>query len=276
MNIELHPIKPFGVEVRNLDPRMMPSDHDKEFIKKAFAEHHFILIRGFQLSEEEELRFTQILGPISVQGDTMNGRKVMYISNAHAEGVLPDGEILFHSDHTFFPHPLKAIALHAMIIPSKGGETVYADTAQAYQNLPDHLKERIANLQALHLQDYALYRGDVSSRELADTPGVLKYVHPIVRTHALTGKPLLFVNRLLTHSVVGLPKDESDALLDQLLSYIEDPKVHYRHQWLVNDYLIWDNVYLQHARTLFDPAEKRVLRRVPISGGDVREPFAVA
>lgn len=138
----------------------------------------------------------------------------------------------------------------------------------AYANLPERLKRRIAGLTARHGHDYSINRGDVRAKGSTGAEGP-RWVHPVVRNHPQTGEPLLFVSRLITEEIIGLPPAEGDELLEELLTYIEDPKVIYRHKWRVGDYIAWDNLALQHARTNFDPAEKRVLRRVPISGRDV-------
>ncbi len=66
--------------------------------------------------------------------------------------------------------------------------------------------------------------------------------------------------------IVGLGADESDALMEELFSYIEAPPAIYRHNWRVGDLIIWDNVALVHARTAFDPAAARTLQRVTVSG----------
>ncbi|MGH7659554.1 MAG: TauD/TfdA dioxygenase family protein [Vulcanimicrobiaceae bacterium] len=276
MSIDFQPISSLcGVEVRGLDPRQPVTNTTRDLVTNAFNEYHLVLIRGYELTEDQQVSFTQILGPLTNQGDTMSGRRSMFISNAHADGALPDGEIFFHNDHAFFEFPKKAIGLHALAAPSKGGETLFGNIARAYANLPDALKQRIADLKALHVKDYGVNRGDVQARDLPPNPSVPQAVHPVVKMHPITKEPLLFVSRLLTHSIVGIPERESEALLDELLPYTEDPATQYAHQWKVGDYIVWDNLYLQHARTVFDPSEKRVLRHVPISGGDVKEPALV-
>jgi taurine dioxygenase len=91
-------------------------------------------------------------------------------------------------------------------------------------------------------------------------------VHPVVIRHPATGRPALFVNRLMTDSIAGMPRAESDALLEQLFQYVEEPDNIYEHAWRVGDALIWDNLATLHARTDFDPKERRALRRTAIRG----------
>ena len=84
--------------------------------------------------------------------------------------------------------------------------------------------------------------------------------------HPATGRPALFVNRLMAESIVGMPRAESEALLEQLFEHMEQRDNVYEHVWRVGDALIWDNLATLHARTDFDPKERRALRRTAIRG----------
>lgn len=85
--------------------------------------------------------------------------------------------------------------------------------------------------------------------------------------HPSTGHPLLICNTLMADFIVGLPKDQSDALLERLCQELEQPEFIYEHVWKVGDLLLWDNLAVQHARTDFDPNERRALRRTQLRGG---------
>ena len=88
----------------------------------------------------------------------------------------------------------------------------------------------------------------------------------MVRTHPKTKRKALYVCRLITEWVEGMDRDESDALLDELFDHMEQEKFVYEHEWQVGDLLIWDNRCTLHARTAFDPAERRMLRRIAVEG----------
>ena len=96
--------------------------------------------------------------------------------------------------------------------------------------------------------------------------GVPSCVHPVVRTHPATGRKALYVNRLMTVRIEGLPADESDALLDTLFAHQERREFVYEHVWRPGDLLMWDNRCTLHARTDFSPEERRLMRRVTILG----------
>ena len=91
-------------------------------------------------------------------------------------------------------------------------------------------------------------------------------MHPVVRTHPATGRKALYVNRLMTVRIEGLPAQESDELLDLLFDHQERREFIYEHVWRPGDLLMWDNRCALHARTDFSPSERRLMRRVTILG----------
>ena len=256
----------FGVELQGFDPRALDAGNAATF-RRAFDEHFLVLIRDAHLSETEQVRLTETLGEVSFSSPVMKQageRKYSFVSNTHADGKIGDGELLFHSDHTFFDRPLRAIALSSLEVPRQGGETVFVDAGGAYRRLPDALKARIADLQGRHMASYGAYEGD--KRPVFDPTARAKVKNqPVVWTHPQSGAPILFVSRLITESIIGLPREESEALLEELFGYVEDPEHAYVHRWREGDYLVWDNRQLQHSRRTFDPSERRALRRVPIA-----------
>lgn len=265
MSIHAKPLSPsLGVEILGLDLQAL-SDEDKGAIKLLFENHYLVLLRNADLSEDQHLAIVNAIGPIS-GGDALmkDGRQFTYISNVHADGRLPNGELFYHSDHMFLQNPLKGISLYSIEAPRVGGETRFLNAAAAYQALPQALKERIKALSARHVYDYSVNRGDQRPdanhlSEAADT-----YVHPLVWRHPQSGMPLLFLSRLFTTEVIGLEQVESDALLDELFEYIDSRGDDYVHKWQAGDLIIWDNLHLQHARNDFPAGERRALRRVPI------------
>ncbi|MFI4985885.1 MAG: TauD/TfdA dioxygenase family protein [Alphaproteobacteria bacterium] len=255
-----------GVEVLGLDPAAAYDAETTRRLRVAFSTHHLLLLRGQAVSAEDQVRFAERFGPVSRLGANMkHGGKTMRISNVHADGAFPTGELLFHSDHVYFERPLKAIALYGEAVPGCGGDTLFANAARAWDNLPRRLKERIAALKARNVYDYSLKRGDQRLSKEALSAGAAHHVHPIAWPHPETGRTILLVNRMMTDEVIGLDQAESEALLAELLPYIEDPGNVYRHRWRLHDLVVWDNRILQHARTDFDPSEARVLRRVPVA-----------
>lgn len=259
------PLSPhLGVEVLGLKGNA-PTPAQADEMRRLFTAHHLLLIRDMRLDERESVALAEVIGPVSKVGDTMKGdRKFTLISNAHQDGRLPDGELLFHADHMFYPNPLRAISLYAMMVPSSGGETRFINMAAAYADLPAELKDEIAGKHALHVYNYGANSGNQAPTRDMIGPDTKTATHPIVYRHPETGKSVLFVSRLFCVDVVGMPPDEGDQLLEKLYRHIESRSDDYAHRWQAGDFLIWDNRILQHARNDFPSNEKRAMRRTPI------------
>jgi taurine dioxygenase len=257
-----------GAEVFDIDLSLPMGGATLAAVRAAWFAHAVLLFRHQSLSEAQQIRFAEQFGPIAMT--TSSGKPVMLVSNIVENGKpigrLPDGEMWFHSDQSYLAEPCAGATLFAVELPSKGGNTLFADTYAAYESLSDATRARIAGLRAVHMYDYS--RG--STRKPADAhiipDGVPHATHPIVRTHPATGRQALYVNRLMTVAIEGLPMDESDALLEELFAHQEQPAFVYEHIWREGDLILWDNRCTLHARTDFAPGERRLLRRVAIAG----------
>lgn len=272
----IRPLAPeIGAEIIGLDLSAPLDDAALQAVRDAWHQHCILLFRGQHLDEDQELAFAGKFGPIAplvTKHDVKFKPGVMLVSNIRENGkeigVLPDGEMYFHSDQCYAEKPLAATMLYAIEIPKTGGNTLFSNQYAAYDTLPDVTKRRIAGLKAMNVYDYGsnatIRKG--SLRAQAERGEVPCYAHPIARTHPATGRKALFVNRLMTDYVEGIPPAESDALLDQLFAHQEDRRFVYEHAWQVGDLLMWDNRCTLHARTDFPTTERRLLRRVIVQG----------
>jgi taurine dioxygenase len=259
-----------GAEIIGVDLREPLDDATFAQILSAWHKHLVILLRDQKLTEEDQVRFAERFGPparIHTKQFVQKHPAVMLISNIREDGkpigALPDGEMHFHTDQCHQERPAMASMLYAIEIPSKGGNTLFANAYTAYETLPAELKRRIEGRKAVNAYDYdtgaTIRGGDVS----ADAPS---YAHPVVRTHPATGRKALYVNRLMTRRIEGLPAQESQELLNRLFDHQERPEFIYEHVWRPGDILMWDNRCTLHARTDFSAEERRLLRRVTILG----------
>src|SRR5690606_38497403 len=114
--------------------------------------------------------------------------------------------------------------------------------------LPQDVKDRLDGLKALHIHEYKRSEKVDTSGDISNSP---HWFHPVVVRHPLTGRKSLFVDRLMTNRIEGLPKDESDKLLTYLCDHAENPKYVYEHVWQLKDLVMWDNRCLTHGRTWF-------------------------
>jgi len=268
---DITPLSPaLGAEIRGVD---FSSPMDAEIIadiRQALLEHLVLVFRCGEISEDEQLRFAGHFGPTigARAARRMDGgdRRLMVISNVRENGepigALPDGELMFHSDSVYLEKPLLGATLYAEEIPSTGGNTLFANMYAAYEALPAEIRKEIAGLRAVNVFDYET---QVKSGRFDRTTSP-HATHPVVRTHPETGRKALYVNRLMTEEIVGLPADKSEELLQTLFAHAENRDHVYEHVWQLDDLVMWDNRCTQHARTDFPADERRLLRRVGIEG----------
>jgi len=273
--LSIRPLSPaLGIEVA-LD---LSGDLDRSVwqeIERLYKVHQLLLFRDQSLTEADQVRFARRFGPISHRNPAQGKRDSVMVSNVEPGGVLGEGELFFHSDNTFFAEPLKAIGLYAIEVPEEGGDTVFSNAFRVYEAFPKELKEKLEGLSTYQVFDYA---GDYNRRPSLDTvpEDAPRAVHPLVWTDPDNGRRALFLSEHTTARIIGLPEAEEEDLIATLRGYIADPKVAYRHRWRPGDFLFWDNVALQHARTPFDPKQRRTLRRTPVLDPDGSRRFPAA
>lgn len=259
-----------GAEVRGLDLRQEIDAATARALYKAWLDHQVLVVRDQHLTAEDQKRFTCLFGeiqpPRSRPGQRDPNNPVMWIGNVTVDGQrgeLPEGDMQFHADQCYYENPAKGAVLYALEIPSRGGNTLFSNAYLAYESLPEDLRAAVDRMQVLFLYDY---EKNANRKAPTDWAGAPRYVHPAVVVHPETGRRSLLVNRLMADSIVGLPRVKSDQLIERLCQGSENPAHIYEHEWRVGDILIWDNRCTFHARTDFDPAERRVLRRMAIRG----------
>jgi taurine dioxygenase len=184
---------------------------------------------------------------------------------------------------SYLEEPVMASVMHALTVPSAGGDTLFADLERAYETLDPRTRAAIEGKEAIHsyAASFSAAAGGAARAAGAELAKVradavangLLAKHPIVRTHPETRRRALFVNRGFTTEIVGLPKEESDALLEQLFAHCERREHIVRHRWQQGDVLIWDNRRMMHHALPFPPEEVRHMLRTTVKGGENGRPF---
>jgi taurine dioxygenase len=259
-----------GAEIRGVD---LAHELDPSTVSQLYAawlKHSVLVFRGQTLTAADQRRFTLLFGeiqpPRSRPAERDPNNPIMYIGNVTMDGQrgeLPEGDMQFHADQCYYETPTKAGVLYALEIPSRGGNTLFASTCAAYDSLSHDLREQAERMQVLFLYDYEKNANRKAPTDWADAP---RFIHPAVVVHPETGRRSLLVNRLMADSVIGMSREQSDSLIERLCRATEHPEHIYEHEWRVGDLLIWDNRAVLHARTDFDPTERRLLRRLAIRG----------
>jgi taurine dioxygenase len=262
-----------GAEVRGVDLRQPLDAAAHAALNLAFINHHVLVIRDQDYTPEDFKTAAQVFGalqPHDKKAHHVPGHPdVYYVSNdefLNGRRVIP-GET-FHTDHSNHQAPPKATTLFAVQLPSRGGDTQYVNMHQAYDELPDAMKQRIEGLKAVHvyLSKYSprpLGPIDPDSVAALPPPGV----HPLVHTHRDNGRKALYLNPVRIEAIEGMEDDEALALIGELMQHATQPRYEYRHQWRHGDMVIWDNRSVMHqANPDYDMAERRYLYRLMLKG----------
>jgi taurine dioxygenase len=266
-----------GAEIMAGDLRALDDDGFARVVN-AWHDHAVVLFRDQTLTDADLIAFSRRFGDLDIAPVQENGRRfvdgipeIYVVSNVkvngEAIGSLGDGEAVWHTDMSYLATPPKASMLYALEVPPRGGNTAFCSMYAIYESLPDALKTRIAGLTIKHDGTYNsggyLRQGVTPTGDPRTSPGVL---HPLVCTHPETGRRLLYLGRRRNAYIAGMILEESEALLDELWTYVARPEAAWEHVWRVGDLVLWDNRCTMHRRDAFDPAARRIMHRTQIKG----------
>lgn len=266
---------PLGARIEGLDRRRANERETAVMLNRALAEHLLVIVPGECMTPEETREFSRAFGRPQKQllrykrsGDVPDVS--VMVSTIMADGTTDKTAIRaedWHTDDSYFAVPAKATLLHSIEIPSHGGSTWFCNMHSVFEALPEATRKRIDGMRAIHGYDTPRARNRPSARtpeEIAETPDV---EHPLVRTHPETGRKALYLNPNRLDRIVGLPRAESDALLDELADEARKPRHHHGHVWSAGDVVVWDNRATMHRVVIDYPVgEKRIMHRVLIEG----------
>lgn len=219
------------------------SDSELEELKLLIAERGVVAVRDQPMTLEEQIEFGRRLGPLHVHP--------AYADSAHPEGlrIHTDANSRFtagegwHSDVSCDLEPPGISMLRIEITPSCGGDTAFASMYKAWDALSSPMRGFLAGLEAIHAGDLP-WRGSYGNKSAKEFP---TNVHPIPRTHPVTGRTALYVNSGFTDRIKGLSKDESTALLQMLFDHVAlGVDFQCRVRWEPNTVTFWDNRCVQH------------------------------
>ena len=269
---------PLGAQVLGLDLAQPLSLDDFQRLHHAHLDHHVLVFRDQRITPRQQVDFSRRLGPLQIhvlrQFQLPTDPEILIISNIKENDQpigLGDAGHFWHSDLSYKEIPSLGSMLHAQELPKDGGDTLFANQHTAWEALPRHLQDKVAHLTAEHsylakyaeLQRRNPWRPNLTQAQIDEVKPV---VQPVVRVHPETGRRALFVSEHFTTNIVGLPQDESDALLTELFDYSTRPEHVYRHQWQPHDMVFWDNRSLMHLAAGCPEDQRRKLYRTTIEG----------
>ena len=246
------PLHPFGIEVE-VDLTGTLAQAEIAELRDLFDRHDLLLIRGDVLTMEAQLRFCSIFGPVLMSDSGL-------MSNDTVIG-LAGVELAFHSDYGYSPEPLLAISLHAIDVVDGETSTRFSSGRLGYETLSLELRERVAELSALQVFGQNL---DRRNRRAELDPVLPSSVHALSHEHKATGSRWLFAPQMMTDSIVGLPENESEAVIAEVFDALYGPGQVLEHRWHNGDLVLFHNMRVVHARGDVSKIGHRVLQRVTL------------
>jgi taurine dioxygenase len=267
--LEVTPLTPaIGADVRGIDLAAGIDEQAFAEIRRAFLQHQVLFFREqSRLAPERQIAFGRRFGELHQHpaAPTHPEHPEIFVIHTHKDSKVANGGG-WHSDVTCDEAPPMATMLQLHVLPSSGGDTLFASMYAAYDRLSDSMKAYLETLTAAHESEH-IYRGRYADRGVDDTGKVYpSAVHPVIRSHPETGRKALFVNRAFTTRINELTRGESHALLDHLFGLVEDPSLQVRNRWAENDIALWDNRCVQHMALWDYWPEERKGHRVTIEG----------
>ncbi len=282
MSLTVTPIlEKFGAEISGVDITRPLDEPTRNAIVAAQNQWGVTVWRNTGLTDDTHVAFSRIFGHIEL-APSVSGRKSRHThrelfdaSNLDAEGRIIDNEMvrlhkkgdrLWHTDSSFMDIRSAQSLLLCHETPPVGGQTWFADTRSAYEDLPQSMKDRIEPLQARHslwwsrkAAGYPLTDEDVDARPYA--------IHPLVHVHKGSGRKALYV-AAHARDIVGMDPLEGQALLKELIAFATQPQYAFTVTYRVGDMAIWDNLCSMHRGGEYDEAvHRRDMRRTTIREG---------
>jgi taurine dioxygenase len=283
-----------AAEVQGIDLANPLDEKTRKAVVDALFEYQVLAFRNQSLTPTQYLQFGKYFGelePFFISEYNLPDYPHIYVlSNVKKDGKLVGrygAGMHWHSDSTFKKAPSSTTMLYAIQVPPEGGDTLFISNYDAYNKLPEAWKHRLEGLKAIHhyqtkehlytadrhltekmRQQIASYQMSGEQPQKRDRPKkqIPDVVHPIVRTHPITGRKALYLNEAMTSGITGMPDTEGQKLLQDLCDHAVKNSPIYRHKWQVGDVVIWDNASSMHTGTYADPKYARTMYRLTIQG----------
>lgn len=272
-----------GCHAVGLDATKPLSEEVRQILWQAWLDYGMIVFRGTGAGADEQIEISKIFGELErnpVPETVVDGNVfLMEVSRKTiARGFVFDdgspllGRLAWHRDTAFMPEVCRGGLLRLEEIPPEGGETLFADTANAYDALPDDLKQRIEGLEVKSKANFDVTKPSygnfwktarrATDEEFATGPAADEaeiaarfppVVHPLVITHPDSGRKCIYFSPWYIESILGLSAEESDKLVRELVAHTVSPRFTYAHSWQKGDMVLWDNRRYLHAANGYDP-----------------------
>ena len=255
-----------GAVIKGIDLSNEISNSEQKIIRDAFHKYLVIFFQEqSEISPVNHIKLGKYFGDLHIHPAAPKMKNYPEIFEIHTDknSKISNGAEDFHSDVSCEKEPPLGTMLQLHILPECGGDTMFANMYMAYDALSNPMKKFLNNLYASHESEH-FYRGRYN--KINENIKYPSSIHPVVRTHPVTKKKALYINRFFTTKIEGLSKDESSIILNYLFEHCEKTDFQIRYRWQQNDMAFWDNRCTLH-KAIWDyfPNERKG-RRVTIKG----------
>jgi taurine dioxygenase len=243
--ITVKPMTPvIGAEIFDIDLTQEIDTAQIADLQRALGEHQVIFFRDQPIDHAAHKRLAAHFGGAHIAPSTkpwrVPGHDEVTIIHADKDSKFVAGED-WHSDMSCDIHPPLGSILYMHIVPETGGDTAFSSMYAAYDALSDRMKAYLDGLTAVH--DAAVGFGGITPAGMT----LPQHSHPVIRTHPVTGRKTIYVNKGFTTRIEGIPAEESAALLAFLFQHIQRPQFQCRFRWRPHSIAFWDNRSVQHC-----------------------------
>ena len=274
MPLEIQDIPgPIGADVRGIDPDQPLGADEIRRIEEAFVRRLVLRFRAMPMTPQQLVKFSGQFGElqphIAKKYRLPEAPEVVLMINQDEKGnfdkVGAERGVGWHSDLAYDWSPAKGTFLHAVAIPDRGGNTSFLNAYLAWETMPEDLKRRVDGRLAAFRNGgrLGLNQGITPRPEdrLADV------VHPVIRVHPESGRKSVYANPYHVICILGMPRAESDALLDELFAWCDQKQFQWQQEWQVGDTILWENRSAWHSGNLDYPLDQlRKFYRTTVRG----------
>lgn len=260
-----------GARVTGADQESLLGDPAlPEWILASLETHGVLVFEGLHLDDATQVALSRRLGTVEVLGEGAHPEIFRVTLDPARNRAAPylRGTFYWHIDGCTDDIPIMATMLSAHAVAISGGETEFASTYQAYEDLSEDEKGRLSSVRVVHTVEASmrLHTADPTPEQVELWRQRPSKEHPLVWSHR-SGRKSLVLGATADH-VTGMERDEGRAFLDNLLGRATTPERVYRHHWQEGDVVLWDNRGVLHRATPYDPSSPRDMHRTTFTGDE--------
>ncbi len=291
MKLEIRPLPaPVGAILTGWNAEEALRPEDRETILQALRRHLVLVFRGHRPPSDEAFvrfagRFGDLVKGTEWFGDMVEFPEILPITNIVGDDEIPKGtggsvEFAWHADYSYVERVGKESFLEAVELPQQPPQTCFCNQYVALETLPRTTVEMLRPLRAFHSISGFVDRENIDPETESDMDAgyrakrerdarlgiersrIPEATHPVILQHPDSGREVLYVSPGITRHIVGMPADESDALLEELHAHSTRPELVYCHEWQVGDLVMFDTFGAMHRRDAWDAKQPRFMRQL--------------